>query len=145
MTRLGTAGRATKRTACAGVTPLPCGWYQKETRNSLRIDQRNVCHVGSGAKQGRDGGGQQRSHCTSKHAVACWGFFFFSVTVSHTTHCKSQSAFFSCGVEKKKKKEEEKSYLFQRAFLLATSYSALQSYYSNCLKLQLSWDGAGKE
>lgn len=98
---------------------------QKQFKNRSAY---NACHVGSGAKQGRDGGGQQHSHCTSKHAVAWW---VFSVSVTHTAHCKSQSAF--SHVERERKKG--KSYSLQQA-LLATFYSALQSHYSNCLKLQ---------
>lgn len=132
-TGLGTAGTATKHSAIAYVMPLTCGWYQKDTRHSLRIVCHDVCCVGSGAKQGGDGGRQQRSHCGSKHTVGCG---VFSVIVSHTTHCKSEPAF-SHGEKKKRKKN-----VIQRAFL-ATFYSTLQSHYSNCLKLQASWNGAG--
>lgn len=109
---------------CAPLQLVP----QRNQKQFKNRSAYNACHVGSGAKQGRDGGGQQHSHSTSKQAVA-WGFF--SVSVTHTTHCKLQPAF--SHVESGKKKE--KSYLFPQA-LLATFYSALQNHYSNCLKLQ---------
>lgn len=59
---------------CAPLQLVP----QRNQKQFKNRSAHNACHVGSGAKQGRDGGGQQHSHCTSKQAVAWWVFFCLS-------------------------------------------------------------------
>lgn len=80
-----------------------------------------------GMDEGSNAAMWEQTHC------GLWSFFCHSE--SHHS-LQVRACLFSWG-EKKRKKN-----VIQWAFL-ATFYSTLQSHYSNCLKLQASWNGAG--
>lgn len=80
---------------------LPCGWYQKETKNSLRIDRHNVS---TWAQEQNREGMEEGSNAAIARANMLWlSGVFFCHSESHRS-LQVTVCLFLCGGKKKKKK-----------------------------------------